>query len=82
LEVTVCEWFWCNSQDCVEWDDELHVCLRLAASCVSTTMLPVRWGCDVGTTKFGDIKIQSAMSKEEEEYSSVIGCKVAPMTKL
>jgi hypothetical protein len=30
----------------------------------------------------GDIKIQSAMSKEEEEYSSVIGCKVAPMTKL
>jgi hypothetical protein len=53
LEVTVYEWFWFNSQDCVEWDDELHVCLRLAASCVSTTMLPGRWGYDVGTTKFG-----------------------------
>ena len=56
LEVTVCEWFWCNSQDCVEWDDELHVCLRLAASCVSTTMLPGRWGYDVGATKLGVFK--------------------------
>ncbi len=46
LEVTVCEWFWFNSQDCVEWDDELHVCLRLAASCVSTTMQGLQEGGD------------------------------------
>ena len=44
---------------CLQWDGELYVCghtLWIAASGVLTTMLPGRWGYDVGATKLGVFK--------------------------